>query len=60
MYCGLEIDRDLNAALNLKQLGKAFPEVTPVNKKALVLNNIENATILVEAGIKNKDTCVNV
>jgi putative transposase len=27
--CGLEIDRDLNAAINLKNLGMNLPEVTP-------------------------------
>jgi putative transposase len=35
--CGFVCDRDHNAALNLKQLGEAIPEVTPVERKALVL-----------------------
>jgi putative transposase len=53
--CGMVIDRDLNAAINLrnyglKQLRAVSPEVTPVDKKALVFSN-ENETILVEAGI---------
>lgn len=32
--CGLEIDRDLNAAINLKQLPVASRKVKPVEKKA--------------------------
>lgn len=34
--CGLVIDRDHNAALNLKQIGEAIPESTPAEMKALV------------------------
>lgn len=30
--CGLELDRDLNAALNLVKLGRVAPEVTPVDR----------------------------
>ena len=44
-YCSLKIDRDLNAALNLAKVGKALPEVTPVDKKA--------PKPLVEAGIRS-------
>lgn len=33
--CGVVHDRDVNAAINLKQLGWVTPEVTPVDKKAL-------------------------
>ena len=44
-HCYLEIDRDLNAALNLAKLGEAFPEVTPVDKKT--------PKSLVEAGIRD-------
>ena len=33
--CGVVHDRDVNAAINLKQLGWVTPEVTPVEKKAL-------------------------
>jgi putative transposase len=33
--CGVVHDRDENAAINLKQLGWATSEVTPVDKKAL-------------------------
>ena len=53
--CGQVINRDLNAAINikncgLKQLRTVSPEVTPVDKKALVLGD-KNETVLVEAGI---------
>lgn len=53
--CGQVIDRDLNAAINLKnyglkQIGKVIPELTPVDKKALVSND-GNKTVLDEAGI---------
>jgi putative transposase len=34
--CGVQHDRDVNAAQNLKQLGEAIPEVKPVERKALV------------------------
>ena len=44
-HCHTEIDRDLNAALNLAQLGGASPEVTPVDKKT--------PKSLVEAGIRD-------
>jgi len=57
-HCGLVIDRDLNAAINLRnyaleKLGMACPEVTPVDKKALVYSSSIgiNETILDEAGI---------
>ena len=33
--CGVIHDRDVNAAINLEKLGRATPEVTPVEKKAL-------------------------
>jgi putative transposase len=51
--CGQVIDRDLNAAINLRnygleQLRAVSPEVTPVDKIALVG---DDETILVEAGI---------
>ena len=44
-HCHLLLDRDLNAALNLAKLGEAFPEVTPVDKKA--------PKPLAEAGIRD-------
>ena len=56
--CGMVIDRDLNAAINLrnyglKQLRAVSPEVTPVDKKALVYSSSIgiNETILDEVGI---------
>jgi putative transposase len=56
--CGLVIDRDLNAAINLKnygldKIGTVSPELTPVDKKALVYSSSIgiNETILGEAGI---------
>ena len=57
-HCGLVIDRDFNAAINLRnygleQLRTACPEVTPVDKKALVYSSSIgiNETVLDEAGI---------
>ena len=49
--CGYEIDRDLNAAINihnkgLKKVGRGTPEVTPVEIRALP----ERATQIAEAG----------
>lgn len=35
--CGYIEDRDVNAAKNIKQLGQALPEVTPVESRALAL-----------------------
>jgi putative transposase len=56
--CGLVIDRDLNAAINLKnyglkQLRAVSPKVTPVDREALVYSSSIgiNETILGEAGI---------
>ena len=53
--CGQIIDRDLNAAINLKnyglkQIGKVIPELTSVDKTALVNSDIDE-TILDEAEI---------
>jgi putative transposase len=33
--CGVVHDRDVNAAINLEKLGRATPEETPVERKAL-------------------------
>ena len=53
--CGQVIDRDLNAAINiknagLKQLREAIPEATPVEMEALAVRK-NSETVLVEAGI---------
>jgi putative transposase len=53
--CGMVIDRDINAAINLKnyglnKIGVVSPESTPVDKRALAVSN-NGETILVEAGI---------
>ena len=53
--CGLVIDRDLNAAINLKNYGlnklrAVSPEVTPVEMEALACNNTSETTVD-EAGI---------
>jgi putative transposase len=50
-HCGFEIDRDLNAAINihnraLEKVGRGTPEVTPVEIRALP----EKATQIAEAG----------
>jgi putative transposase len=54
--CKLVIDRDLNAAINLKnyglnKIGMVNPELTPVDKEALGYSSGINETILDEAGI---------
>jgi putative transposase len=56
--CGQVLDRDLNAAINLRnygleQLRAASPEITPADKEALVYSSSIgiNETILDEAGI---------
>jgi putative transposase len=56
--CGLVIDRDLNAAINLRnyalnQLGMACPEVTPADTGALAYSSSigVSETIVDEAGI---------
>lgn len=54
--CGLVIDRDQNAALNLKnyglnKIGTVSSELTPMDKKALVYSSGLNETILEEVGI---------
>lgn len=38
--CGCVHDRDLNAAVNLKQLGQAMSEVTPVEREALARTRV--------------------
>lgn len=59
--CGLKIDRDYNASLNLyalieKQLGQVLPEVTPADLTALQCDLAINliATSKVETGIQQK------
>ena len=56
--CGQVIDRDMNAAINLKNYGlnklrTVSPEVTPVDKKALAYSSAIgiSETVLDEAGI---------
>lgn len=53
--CGLVIDRDQNAAINLKnygleKIGTVSPESTPMDKKALAYRDVSE-TILEEVGI---------
>jgi putative transposase len=53
--CGLVIDRDLNAAINLRnyglnKIGTVSPELTPVNSEALACRAASETTE-VEAGI---------
>jgi putative transposase len=49
--CGCVHDRDVNAAINLKQLGVASPEVTPVDEEGSGANAYSRETIFGEAGI---------
>lgn len=56
--CGLVIDRDLNAAVNLKNFGlnklrTVSPEVTPMDKRALTYPSSigVSETVLDEVGI---------
>lgn len=55
--CGLVIDRDLNASINLKnQIGQVLPEFTPVDLTAMLEDLAINHLITnkVEAGIQQK------
>ncbi len=59
--CGLRIDRDYNASLNLyalikKQIGQALPEFTPADLTAMLDNLVINrlVTSKVETGIQQK------
>lgn len=49
--CGLKIDRDLNAARNLEQIGRVSPESTPVEMEALATCSLRSETTVCEAGI---------
>jgi putative transposase len=54
--CGQVIDRDLNAAINLRnyglnKIGMVNPELTPTDKEALVYSSGINETALDEVGI---------
>ena len=53
--CQLEIDRDLNASINLhNQLGGVHPEVTPMEITAMNLEaGLLNLTSIIEAGNKH-------
>ncbi len=48
--CGLVIDRDLNAAINLSKLGAGGPDVKPVETVALASGSIAGETAVCEAG----------
>jgi transposase len=39
--CGFEIDRDLNASINLEELGTCCPEVKPVERRNLAATKQE-------------------
>jgi putative transposase len=54
--CKLEIDRDLNASINLhNQLGRVHPKVTPVEITAMNLGaGLLNLTSIIEAGSKHQ------
>jgi putative transposase len=58
--CHLEIDRDLNASINLhNQLGRVHPEVTPVEITAMNLEaGLLNLTSIIEAGSKRQTKSV--
>lgn len=56
-HCGVVLDRDHNAALNLQQLGWVTPEVTPVDIEALADRLWINETLADEAGTCNAYLC---
>ena len=53
--CGIRLDRDLNAAINLRnQIGKALPEFTPVEIMAMQKSvHPVFVTSIVESGSKH-------
>ncbi len=51
--CGFVADRDLNAAINLRQLPTAGGEITPVDIVALTAVSDCRETVVVEAGTTN-------
>jgi len=55
--CGLSIDRDTNAAINLLNLGAGSPNVKPVERGALTSRSIAGETILCEAGTSSEQFC---
>lgn len=50
--CGMVLDRDVNAAINLSNLGAGSSDVKPVERGALVGGCIADETILCEAGTR--------
>lgn len=59
--CGLEVDRDLNASVNLhNKLGEVLPEVKPIEITAMNLEaGLLNLTSIVELGNKHQNLTMN-
>lgn len=55
--CGAVHDRDVNAAINLKKLGTASPEVTPVEKKALARTSVRVKPASVKRELTGGHSC---
>ena len=55
--CGLSLDRDINAAINLSRLPLGKREVTPVERGALASSWSVGETFLVEAGTGTGQLC---
>ncbi|WP_034375104.1 zinc ribbon domain-containing protein, partial [Helicobacter suis] len=63
-HCGLVLDRDYNASLNLVKhlVGKALTEFTPVDMTALLadLKTNQLVTSMVETGIQQKSHALSL
>ena len=51
--CGLVINRDFNASINLKNYGESLRKLKPVDREPLLFEMVQKASFLDETGIKS-------